>query len=193
LARAYHKNKTPTLLFKLDIAKEFDSVSWEYLLELMEKRGFSVKWRNWIALILSSSSSSVMINGVPGPFFHHERGLRQGDPLSPYLFILAIDTLHRLFDLATEEGELTELRGRHASIRLSLYADDAALFLNPRKEEVDITLEILEHFGAATGLELTWLRARWRRSVVLNLICRLSFQIFQERGLISHYPTWASP
>ena len=59
-----------------------------------------------------------MINGVPGPFFHHERGLRQGDPLSPYIFILAIDTLHQMFELATKEGELTELRGRHASIRL---------------------------------------------------------------------------
>ena len=144
----------PALLFKLDIAKAFDSVSWEYLLELLEKRGFSVRWRNWIFLILASSSSSVMLNGVPGPFFHHERGLRQGDPLSPYLFILAIDTLHRLFVLATEEGELTELRGRHASIRLSLYGDDAALFLNPRKEEVDTTLKILEHFGEATGLKV---------------------------------------
>ena len=154
LSRAYHKNKMPALLFKLDIAKAFDSVSWEYLLELLEKRGFSVRWRNWIFLILASSSSSVMLNGVPGPFFHHERGLRQGDPLSPYLFILAIDTLHRLFVLATEEGELTELRGRHASIRLSLYADDAALFLNPRKEEVDTTLKILEHFGEATGLKV---------------------------------------
>ena len=92
--------------------------------------------------------------GVPGPFFHHERGLRQGDPLLPYLFILAIDTLQRLFELATQEGDLSELRGRHASLRLSLYADDAALFLNPYKEDVELTLQILQHFGEATGLKV---------------------------------------
>jgi hypothetical protein len=147
LARAYHKTKTPALLFKVDIAKAFDSVSWECLLELLEKRGFPVRWRNWIALILSSSSSSIILNGVPGPFFHHERGLRQGDPLSPYLFILARDTLHRLFEVAT-------LEGRHAKLRLSLYADDAALFLNPHREEVDLVLQIMESFGDATGLRI---------------------------------------
>ena len=66
LARAYHKTKTPTLLFKLDIAKTFDSVSWEYLLELLEIRGFPVRWRNWISLILSASS--IVLNGGAGPF-----------------------------------------------------------------------------------------------------------------------------
>ena len=65
LARAYHRTKTPSLLFKLDIEKAFDSVSWEYLPELLERRGFPARWRNWIALILSSSSSSVILNGVP--------------------------------------------------------------------------------------------------------------------------------
>lgn len=60
----------------------------------------------------------VLLNGVLGPRFHHEKGLRQGDPLSPYLFILAIDTLQRLFELATEQGELSPLRGRQAKIWL---------------------------------------------------------------------------
>ena len=74
--------------------------------------------------------------------------------MSSYLFILAIDTLHRLFELATLEGDLSELRGRHAKIRLSLYADDAALFLNPHKEEVDLVLQIMKKFGDATGLKI---------------------------------------
>lgn len=166
LARAYHRTRTPALLFKLDISKAFDSVSWEYLLELLERRGFSMRWRNWISLILASSSSMVLLNGIPGPKFHHERGLRQGDPLSPYLFILAIDTLQRLFELATEQGDLSLLRGRQARLRLSLYADDAALFLNPLKEEVDLTMKIMKKFGEATGFQINVCK-----SLVLPIRC----------------------
>ena len=80
--KALHRRKTPALLLKLDIAKAFDNVAWEYILELMEKRGFSARWRDWIALLLSSSSSSFLLNGIPGKKVRHRRGLRQGDPLS---------------------------------------------------------------------------------------------------------------
>ena len=74
----------------------------------------------------------------------------------PYLFILAIDALQKVLELATQEGVLSPLRGRFAKIRLSLYADDAVIFLNPVREEVSALLNILTHFGAATGLRLNW-------------------------------------
>ena len=61
--RFLHKNKKPSILLKLDIDKAFDSLSWAYLLEMMQARGFGARWREWIAMILRTSTSRVLING----------------------------------------------------------------------------------------------------------------------------------
>lgn len=99
--RGFQRRKTPALLLKLDIARAFDSVSWEYIIGLMQRMGFPARWRDWIALLLASSSSSCVLNGDPGQCITHQQGLRQDDPLSPLLFILAIDPLHGLLEAAT--------------------------------------------------------------------------------------------
>jgi hypothetical protein len=152
-ARRFHTNKTPTLLFKLDIAKAFDSIRWEYILTLLEHLGSPIRWREWIAAILSTSTSRVILNGVPNPHIWHGRGLRQGDPLSPLLFVIAIDPLQRLLEVATEFGMLTKLRGRSPDLRISMFADDAVIFVTPTKGEVSMLARILELFGETTGLK----------------------------------------
>lgn len=114
LVRKLHANKTPAFFIKLDITKAFDSVRWDYLLSLLQHMGFPPRWCGWLAAALSSSSSSVLLNGIPLPPIQHGRGLRQGDPLSPLLFILAFDPLHRLLQIATDKGHLTKLGGRTA-------------------------------------------------------------------------------
>ena len=128
-------------------------------MELLQRMGFSSRWREWIAMLLSSASSSILMNGEPGENFWHHQGLRQGDPFSPLLFIIAIDPLHRLLAAATERGTLARLPGRGTSMRVCLYADDAVIFANPSKLEVEALLGLLANFGEATGLRCNFLKS----------------------------------
>ena len=82
----------------------------------------------------------------------HGCGLRQGDPLSPLLFVLAIDPLLRLLSAATDMGLLSKIRGRAARFRASLYADNAAIFIRPDKDDFKNLTQLLYNFGEASGL-----------------------------------------
>ncbi|CAO2206826.1 unnamed protein product [Urochloa humidicola] len=152
LIRSLHRAKQPGLFLKLDIAKAFDSVRWDFMMEVLQQFGFGNRWRAWVSTLLSSASTAVLLNGTRGMWFKHYTGLRQGDPLSPMLFILAMEPLQRLLDLATRDGFLSPINNRAATLRASLYADDAAIFLNPVKEEINSVASILDIFGKASGL-----------------------------------------
>ncbi|WVZ56447.1 hypothetical protein U9M48_006975, partial [Paspalum notatum var. saurae] len=151
LIRDLKRAKSPILFLKLDIAKAFDSARWDYLLEVLQNMGFGYRWRAWVSILLKSATSAVLINGIRGSRFQHGRSLRQGDPLSPLLFILAIDPLQRLFTLASEEGFLSPVHHRTARLRVSLYADAAAIFINPVREEVTAVHSILAAFSEASA------------------------------------------
>jgi hypothetical protein len=75
LARFFDRPKKPVVLLQLDLAKSFDSVSWTYLLDMLKARGFGDRWREWIAMLLASSSQVLLFNGIPSQFVLHRRGL----------------------------------------------------------------------------------------------------------------------
>jgi hypothetical protein len=96
-ARLLHSQRKATILFKADLSKAFDSVVWPFLLEILQCMGFSNTWWNWILDLLWSASTKVLLNGVLGQWISHACDLRQGDPLSPLLFVLVMETLNALF------------------------------------------------------------------------------------------------
>ncbi|ONM30676.1 hypothetical protein ZEAMMB73_Zm00001d040162 [Zea mays] len=158
-ARYLHQQRQARILFKLDISKAFDSVSWPFLIEVLRKMGFGQIWCDVVCGLLASSSTRILLNGVPGEIISHQRGLRQGDPLSPLLFILVMDVLNLLIQKASDEGLLQQLSSGTLHHRLSLYADDAVVFLRPVASDISLVLEILRLFGEASGLKTNVLKS----------------------------------
>jgi hypothetical protein len=167
LAKRLKKSKTLSLLFKLDIGKAFDSIRWEYILDLLHHRGFPAQFRNWITSLLSTTSSRVLLNDIAGSHIMHVSGFRQGDPLPPLLFVLAIDPLAKILDTASTHGILHEIRGRGNILRTSLYTDDAAIFVAPIREDIQNLANIHHSFGEVTGLS-----TNFRKIFVVPIRCR---------------------
>ncbi|XP_042515384.1 uncharacterized protein LOC122089759 [Macadamia integrifolia] len=123
---------------KVDIKKAFDTISWEFLFQVLRRFGFSEKMIGWIHTLLQSARISVLLNGDPVGFFEVSRGLRQGDPISPIQFIIAEEVLCRgMSDLAAKSHIKPLLGPRGADVPTHLlFADDVFIFMNASKRDV---------------------------------------------------------
>lgn len=114
--------------------------------------GFSRRWIDWIAILLSSANTKILLKGNAGKRICHGRGLRQGDPLSPMLFVLVMEALNALIRKADDLGLFNSLDVPTIKSRASLYADDLAVFFRPKQEDLRLMSVILDLFAAASGL-----------------------------------------
>ncbi|KAM7480816.1 hypothetical protein LguiB_005399 [Lonicera macranthoides] len=149
------KNKEG-VVFKIDFEKAYDHVEWDFIDHVLQNKGFGARWRKWIKGCLSSSNFLVMVNGRPRGIFNASRGIRQGDPLSPFLFVLVADVLNRLVVRAREMGIIDGFEIGRDKIKLShlQFADDTIFFLSNDVNKLKNLITILDTFGLASGLHI---------------------------------------
>lgn len=151
-----HKRKAPTLVVKLDFRKAFDSINWDSLLKILNHRGFPSKFISWIQSLLQTGKTAVLVNGVPGNWINCKKGLRQGDPLSPYLFITVADVLQQLLNSACGHGLLAHPLLDNTPCPVLQYADDTLIIVRATPTAAQNLKEILDNFALATGLSINF-------------------------------------
>nr|GEU58643.1 RNA-directed DNA polymerase, eukaryota [Tanacetum cinerariifolium] len=145
---------------KADFAKAYDYVRWDFLDDVLNAFGFGRKWRSWISGSRSASMASILINGSPTFEFQFYRGLKQGDPLDPFLFILVMESLHLSFNKATEAGLFKGIKlDSSLSISYLFYADDAVFIEEWSDLNITHILHILHCFSIASGLKINLLKS----------------------------------
>lgn len=143
-------NNRQGLLLALDFQKAFDSISWDYLFQLFKVYNFGEGFISWIRLCYTNISSCVMNFGFSSAYFEIQKGVRQGDSLSPYIFLLALELLtHKI----RENNEIRGIRFGEQDIKLVAFADDTTVFL---RDETDATklFKILQKFEKVSGLKI---------------------------------------
>nr|XP_016504797.1 PREDICTED: uncharacterized protein LOC107822745 [Nicotiana tabacum] len=135
------KSRITGILCKLDVEKAFDKVNWSYLLEMLKDMGFGDKLIKWIRSSLTTVKYFILVNMTPVGFFSPQKGIRQRDPLSHFLFILAIEGLSKILDKAKQMQWIEGFRvgssvANSVTISHLLYADDTLIFCGADKMQV---------------------------------------------------------
>ena len=148
-----HTKRIKGMILKIDLEKYFDQVSWLYIHMLLTHLGFPLQTINWIMWCITSISFSILINGAATNFFHVERGLHQGCPLSPLLFLLLMEGLSRWIIEEISRGRLKAIKLLASCVLTHLlFVDDIILFLNGTLSDTSVIRAILHLFCTNIGM-----------------------------------------
>ncbi|XP_022026490.1 uncharacterized protein LOC110927176 [Helianthus annuus] len=139
------KAKKKVFFLKIDFEKAYDNVNWNFVVDILSQMGFSSRWCAWIRGIISSARASVLVNGAPTFEFKCCKGMRQGDPVSPFLFVIVMEALSflnsRACDLGIFKGVVLPNDG--PSVSHLFFADDAIILGEWDKENIMNVVRIL--------------------------------------------------
>ena len=146
-------NRGGNIVLKLDMAKAYDRVSWPFLLQVLRRFGFGERWIDMIWRLISNVWFSVLINGAPQGFFKSSRGLCQGDPISPGLFVISAEVLSRLLNslLLCKGFKPFKVRPGCPSITHLAYADDVIIFSSGLKRSIRLVMNVLHSYVSISG------------------------------------------
>lgn len=188
------------VIFKADMEKAFDSVSWDYLFLMMRSMGFSEKWINWIRECLRTARIVILVNGSPTNEVSMSRGLRQGDPLSPILFLIAAEGISGLVK-ATKQLDIFKgiaVGSKKIEISHLQYADDTLLIGVASESEIRAMKAIMRCFELISGLKVNFSKSNligvnvdleWLAEMAEFMYCNVGEIPFKYLGL----PVSANP
>ncbi|GJU65725.1 RNA-directed DNA polymerase, eukaryota [Tanacetum coccineum] len=153
--------KKQSLVFKVDFEKAFNSVRWDYLDDILRRFGFGKKWCSWIQSFLRSSRGLVIVNGSPTEEFQFHKGLKQGDPLSPFLFILVMESLHISFQRVVDAGLHINMS---KSKLIGIYVDAKKVSQAARKIGCDTFKTPFTYLGSKVGGHMSRIQS-WNETI----------------------------
>ena len=154
---AWRRSCTPSFMWKVDFAKAYDSIDWRYLWNALRRLGFPEKWVQWMKLCVTTSSCSVLINGrAQGGWFQLQRGIREGCPLAPLLFLAAANALAVCTTRLCSQGHLSgfQTKGIVGGVPLLQYADDTTFFIQGSETAACTLAQMMRIFSDFSGLQL---------------------------------------
>ena len=152
------KGKQRFMALKMDMEKAYDRMEWSFLLQVNKCLGFCDQWISWIKECISTTSVSMLVNGTPQGFFFPSRGLRQGDPLSPFLFILGDEVLSKVLHRVEDEGKFRGFQLVSTCLRVShlLFANNLIIFSRANEEDSKEIQVCIEQYQLCSGQLVNW-------------------------------------
>lgn len=147
LVKNYHLDKGAPKCYELDLMKAFDSVSWDFLFDVLAAMEFPIPFINWVKQCITTAMFSVVLNGELVDYFPGKRGLRQGDPLSPYLFLIIMEAFTAMLTFRTQNLAFTfHPKCKELNISHLIFADDLFILSGADANSFQIVKDVLHDF-----------------------------------------------
>lgn len=151
LIEQLEKEDSPGVIFSVDFEKAFDNIDWDYIDSALQYYNFGPQLRNWVKLFYTNISSTINVNGWFTDFFSVTRGVRQGDPLSSYLFLLCVEPLAQAI---RSDKDIVGIKRNELEHKLNQFADDTLIFTDGSLDSINSVLHCLNDFSKCSGLKI---------------------------------------